>query len=208
MNILLKMIPELKHASVRMRDGGRVETIIEHMRREGPNALQVGIFVLCAFGFVIGSLILGYFSYTSFKNNDDSRRALAIQLGHVLCPNITMAIVFIFCGVTDGFFTEAATCSALNGVRILFLLWIALHLKTFEGYHRQLINRLAILLQYTVITVVVYSPLVVEVRYNVNTGWKVILLIFLLLALFLTLLYILYLITTGKCFKHLLFFSY
>ncbi|XP_053496219.1 7-methylguanosine phosphate-specific 5'-nucleotidase-like isoform X1 [Ictalurus furcatus] len=34
-------IPELKHASVRMRDGGRVETIIEHMRREGPNALQV-----------------------------------------------------------------------------------------------------------------------------------------------------------------------
>ncbi|XP_053496206.1 7-methylguanosine phosphate-specific 5'-nucleotidase isoform X4 [Ictalurus furcatus] len=41
MNILLKMIPELKHASVRMRDGGRVETIIEHMRREGPNALQV-----------------------------------------------------------------------------------------------------------------------------------------------------------------------
>ncbi|KAF4084580.1 hypothetical protein AMELA_G00107650 [Ameiurus melas] len=40
-NVVLLQIPELKHASVRMRDGGRVETIIEHMRREGPNALQV-----------------------------------------------------------------------------------------------------------------------------------------------------------------------
>ncbi|KAF4084579.1 hypothetical protein AMELA_G00107630 [Ameiurus melas] len=40
-NVVLLQIPELKHASVRMRDGGRVETIIEHMRREGPNALQI-----------------------------------------------------------------------------------------------------------------------------------------------------------------------
>ncbi|XP_053496192.1 uncharacterized protein LOC128617180 isoform X2 [Ictalurus furcatus] len=162
----------------------------------GFSSMQVGIFVLCALGFVIGSLNLGYFSYTSFKNNDDSRRALAIQLGHVLCPNITMVIVFILWGVTDGFFTEAATCSALNGVRILFLLWIALHLKTFEGYPRQLINRSAIQLQYAVITVVVYSPLVVDVWYNVNTGGKVGFLICLLLGPLSTLLYILYLITT------------
>ncbi|XP_053496204.1 7-methylguanosine phosphate-specific 5'-nucleotidase isoform X2 [Ictalurus furcatus] len=41
LKVVLLQIPELKHASVRMRDGGRVETIIEHMRREGPNALQV-----------------------------------------------------------------------------------------------------------------------------------------------------------------------
>ncbi|KAF4084578.1 hypothetical protein AMELA_G00107620 [Ameiurus melas] len=40
-NVVLLQIPELKHASVHMRDGGRVETILEHMRREGPNALQV-----------------------------------------------------------------------------------------------------------------------------------------------------------------------
>ncbi|XP_053496195.1 uncharacterized protein LOC128617181 isoform X1 [Ictalurus furcatus] len=162
----------------------------------GFSSMQVGIFVLCALGFVIGSLILGYFSYTSFKNNDDSRRALAIQLGHVICPNITMVIVFILWGVTDGFLTEAATCSALNGVRILFLLWIALHLKTFEGYPRQIINRLAIQLQYAVITVVVYSPIVVDVWYNVDTGGKMFLLICLLLGPLLTLLYILYVITT------------
>ncbi|XP_053496198.1 uncharacterized protein LOC128617183 isoform X2 [Ictalurus furcatus] len=121
------------------------------------SSMHVGIFVLSVLGFVIGSLILGYLSYTSFKNNDDSRRALAIQWGHVLCPNITMAIVFILWGVTEGFFSEAATCSALNSVRIVFLLWIALHLKTFEGYPHQLINHLAIPLQYAVISVNAYS---------------------------------------------------
>ncbi|XP_053496197.1 uncharacterized protein LOC128617183 isoform X1 [Ictalurus furcatus] len=158
------------------------------------SSMHVGIFVLSVLGFVIGSLILGYLSYTSFKNNDDSRRALAIQWGHVLCPNITMAIVFILWGVTEGFFSEAATCSALNSVRIVFLLWIALHLKTFEGYPHQLINHLAIPLQYAVISVNAYSPIVVDDWYNVTTGWKVGLLIFLLLGPLRTLLYILYVI--------------
>ncbi|MCJ8738114.1 hypothetical protein PDJAM_G00031780, partial [Pangasius djambal] len=65
-----------------------------------------------------------------------------------------MSIVFILWGVTEGLFTEAATCSALNFVRILFLLWIALHLKTFQDYLHQLINRLAIPLQFGLITLV------------------------------------------------------
>ncbi|XP_058262132.1 CD276 antigen homolog [Hemibagrus wyckioides] len=123
----------------------------------GLSSLHIAIVILCILGFVIGSLTLGYLSYTSYKNKDDSRRALAIQCAHVLCPNITMSIVFILWGVTDGFFTEAATCSALNFARILFLLWIALHLKTFQDFPQRLITILAILLQYIVITVVAYS---------------------------------------------------
>ncbi|XP_060795276.1 uncharacterized protein LOC132897976 isoform X2 [Neoarius graeffei] len=123
----------------------------------GFSSMHIGIFLLCILGFVIGSLILGYQSYAYFKNNDDSRRALAIECAHVLCPNITMFIVFILWGVTEGSFTEAATCAALNFARIFFLLWIAFHLKTFQGCLRRFTKRLAILLQYTVITTVVYS---------------------------------------------------
>ncbi|KAG7325338.1 hypothetical protein KOW79_011654 [Hemibagrus wyckioides] len=38
---MLKMIPELNKATVRMRDRGQVETIIRNMQREGASALQV-----------------------------------------------------------------------------------------------------------------------------------------------------------------------
>ncbi|XP_053094543.1 uncharacterized protein LOC117598515 isoform X2 [Pangasianodon hypophthalmus] len=157
----------------------------------GFSSMHIGIFVLCILGFVFGSLILGYLSFISFKNNDDSRRALAIQCAHVLCPNITMSIVFILWGITEGFFTEAATCSALNFVRILFLLWIALHLKTFQDYPHQLINRLAISLQFGVITLVAYLPILVDLWYKINTLGKVFIVGGLLLKLFLTLLYVL-----------------
>ncbi|KAB5555152.1 hypothetical protein PHYPO_G00030200 [Pangasianodon hypophthalmus] len=156
----------------------------------GFSSMHIGIFVLCILGFVIGSLILGYLSFTSFKNNDDSRRALAIQCAHVLSPNITMFIVFILWGVTEGIFTEAATCSALNFVRIFFLLWIALHLKTFQDFLHQLINRLAILLQFAVITLVAYLPVVVDVWYKTNTVGKALIVGGLLLGLILTLLYV------------------
>ncbi|KAK3518321.1 hypothetical protein QTP86_003652 [Hemibagrus guttatus] len=37
---------------------------------------------------------------------DESRRALAIQCAHVLCPNITMSIVFILWGVTDAILVD------------------------------------------------------------------------------------------------------
>ncbi|XP_060718571.1 uncharacterized protein LOC132840693 isoform X2 [Tachysurus vachellii] len=152
----------------------------------GLSFLHIAIFILCILGFVIGSLILGFLSYTSYKKEDDSRRALGVQCAHVLIPNITMSIVFIIWGVTEGFFTEAATCSALNFVRSLFLLWIALHLKTFQDFPCRLINHFPILLQYTVITGVAYSRIFVDIFDRGHTIYKVFLLLspsFLLLAL-------------------------
>ncbi|XP_047672908.1 uncharacterized protein LOC113650988 isoform X3 [Tachysurus fulvidraco] len=146
--------------------------------------LHIAILILCILGVVIGSLILGFLSYTSYKKEEDSSgRALAIQCAHVLCPNIIMTIVFILWGFTDGYFTEAATCSALNFARILFLLWIALDLKTFPDFPKRLITNLAILLQYTVITVAAYSSIFVDIYYRFSTEMKVALIIVLLLLL-------------------------
>ncbi|XP_047672923.1 myelin-oligodendrocyte glycoprotein-like [Tachysurus fulvidraco] len=159
------------------------ETLIE-IKEIGLSFLHIAILILCILGVVIGSLILGSLSYTSYKKEEDSsRRALAIQCAHVLCPNITMSIVFILWGFTDGYFTEAATCSALNFARILFLLWIALDLKTFPDFPKRLITNLAILLQYTVITVAAYSSIFVDIYYRYSTEMKVALIIVLLLLL-------------------------
>ncbi|XP_058262131.1 uncharacterized protein LOC131363526 isoform X2 [Hemibagrus wyckioides] len=149
----------------------------------GLSFLHFAIIILCILGFVIGSLVLGFLSYTCYKRKDDSRRAVAIQCAHVLCPNITMSIVFILWGVTDGIFTEAATCSALNFARILLLLWIVLHLKTFQDFPQRLITKLAILLQYTVITVFAYSSIFVDMLFSFATEAKVALIIMLLLLL-------------------------
>ncbi|KAF7704880.1 hypothetical protein HF521_020166 [Silurus meridionalis] len=133
-------------------------------------------------GVVNGSVFLGYFSYTSFQKKDNSRRARVIQCAHVLCPNITMSIVFILWGVTEGFLTEAATCSALNFVRILFLFWIAVHLKSVEDYVHEVMDRLAVLLQYIVITVVAYSPIIVDLWNKTDNIGKVLVLTFLFLG--------------------------
>ncbi|KAI5619660.1 junctional adhesion molecule-like isoform X2 [Silurus asotus] len=92
------------------------------------SSMHIWIFALCILGFVIG-LILGILSYTSFHKKD---RAHVIHCAFVLCPNIIMCIVFILWGDTEGSFNEAATCSALNFVRILFLFWIADDLKPFK----------------------------------------------------------------------------
>ncbi|XP_060795274.1 uncharacterized protein LOC132897975 isoform X2 [Neoarius graeffei] len=163
----------------------------------GFSSMHIGIFLLCIFGFVIGSLILGYQSYAHFKNNDDSKRALAIECAHVLCPNITMFIVFILWGVTEGSFTEAATCSALNFARIFFLLWIAVHFKRFQDRLHLLIKSLAILLQYTVITVVVYSLIIVDVWYKRNTNRKIWILVLSVLELLLILLGVIIIVSCG-----------
>ncbi|KAG7325339.1 hypothetical protein KOW79_011655 [Hemibagrus wyckioides] len=154
----------------------------------GFSSMHIGIVLLCILGFGIGSLILGYLSYTCYKKKDSKITMQHVQWVHLICPNITMSFVFILWGVTEGFVTEAATCSALNFFRILFLLWIALHLNTFQDNHRRLINNLAISLLYGVITVVVYYPVVVDEWYKSNSERKVVV-IFLLLMLLIPLLY-------------------
>ncbi|XP_058262129.1 uncharacterized protein LOC131363524 [Hemibagrus wyckioides] len=149
----------------------------------GLSYLHFAIIILCILGFVIGSLVLGYLSYTCYKKKDDSRRAVAIQCAHVLCPNITMSIVFILWGVTDGIFIEAATCSALNFARILFLFWIGLHLKSIQETPQRLTVNLAILLQYIVVTIFAYSSIFLNIVYNLTTEAKVALIILLLVIL-------------------------
>ncbi|TTW40631.1 Butyrophilin-like protein 8 [Bagarius yarrelli] len=68
----------------------------------GFSMMHIGIFLLSILGFVIGSLILGSLSYTTYRNNEKSRRAVGIKIAHLLCPNITLSIVFILWGVTEG----------------------------------------------------------------------------------------------------------
>ncbi|XP_058262128.1 uncharacterized protein LOC131363523 [Hemibagrus wyckioides] len=158
-------------------------TTVEVQQLGHLSYLHFAIIILCILGFVIGSLVLGYLSYTCYKKEDDSRRALAIQCAHVLCPNITMSIVFILWGVTDGIFTEAATCSALNFARIIFLFWIGLHLKSIQETPQQLIVNLGIILQYIVVTVFAYSSIFLNILYNLTTEAKVALIIMLLVIL-------------------------
>ncbi|KAI5619654.1 junctional adhesion molecule-like isoform X2 [Silurus asotus] len=64
----------------------------------GVSSVHIWIIVLCLLGFIIGSVILGYFSYTSFKKKDGH---LAVQSALVLCLNITLSIGFILWGFTD-----------------------------------------------------------------------------------------------------------
>ncbi|XP_046710574.1 uncharacterized protein LOC124389266 [Silurus meridionalis] len=142
----------------------------------GFSSVHIGIIVLCLLGFVF-ELILGILSYSSLKKKDGH---LAVQCALVLCLNITLFIGFILWGVTDGLFTEAATCSALNSVRICFLFWIAFHLKSFKDDVHQLITFLAGPLQYFMIITVVYIPVIVDVWHKVNTAGKVFMLIFFL----------------------------
>ncbi|XP_036427740.1 uncharacterized protein LOC118808969 [Colossoma macropomum] len=124
----------------------------------GFSSMHTGILLLCVLAFVF-PVFLSYPASTSLTKNDDSRRALAVQYTLVCCPNITMCLAFILWGVTEGFFTEAATCSALNLLRILFLFWIAPYLKTWQGNIRRFIKQSAITLGYAVITSFAYSGL-------------------------------------------------
>ncbi|KAI5607004.1 polymeric immunoglobulin receptor-like, partial [Silurus asotus] len=95
----------------------------------GFSSMHIGIIVFCIIGFVFG-LILGILSYTSFHKKHNSRRAQVIHCALVLRLNIIMSIAFILWGDTEGSLNEAATCSALNFVRIIFLFWIADHLTS------------------------------------------------------------------------------
>ncbi|KAM9431756.1 CD226 antigen-like isoform 2-T2 [Clarias gariepinus] len=86
----------------------------------GFSPMHIAICFLCTL-CVFGLLILSFPSFTSLKSNE--RRP--IHWAHVLFPNITMAIAFILWGIDDGFSPEAATCLALNLLRIPCLFWIA-----------------------------------------------------------------------------------
>ncbi|XP_046710576.1 butyrophilin-like protein 2 isoform X2 [Silurus meridionalis] len=68
----------------------------------GVSSMHIGILVLCLLGFVIGSVFLGYFSYTSFHKKDNRETHLAVQCALVLCLNITLSIGIILWGVTEG----------------------------------------------------------------------------------------------------------
>uniref|UniRef100_A0A3B4C2Y5 Ig-like domain-containing protein n=1 Tax=Pygocentrus nattereri TaxID=42514 RepID=A0A3B4C2Y5_PYGNA len=98
----------------------------------GFSSMHTGILLLCIIAFVV-PVVLGYPAYVSLKRNDNSKRALAVQYTLVCCSNIALCLAFILWGVIEGFLTEAATCSAINLLRILFLFWIAPYLDTFKG---------------------------------------------------------------------------
>ncbi|KAL6474790.1 hypothetical protein MHYP_G00158300 [Metynnis hypsauchen] len=123
----------------------------------GFSSIHTGILLLCALAFVV-PVFLSYPASTSLTK-DYSRRALAVQYTLVCCPNIALCLAFILWGVTEGFFTEAATCSALNLLRILFLFWIAPYLNTLQENIGRFIKQSAITVGYAVITSFAYSGL-------------------------------------------------
>ncbi|XP_053367550.1 butyrophilin-like protein 8 [Clarias gariepinus] len=111
-------------------EGFSANTTIE-VRQLGLSSMYFGILGLC-----ISAILLLFLScpvYRSVKDNDHSRKALFRQSAFVFCPNIIMFIAFILWYKTEGSFDEAATCSALNFVRIFFLLWVADKLGRFYG---------------------------------------------------------------------------
>ncbi|KAI4895132.1 hypothetical protein NFI96_026646 [Prochilodus magdalenae] len=121
----------------------------------GFPSLYTWILILCTLAFVV-PVVLCYSASTSLKNQDYSGRALLIHYTLVCCPSIAMCLAFILWGVIEGFFSEAATCSALNLLRILSLFWIAPYLDTFKGNLRRYINRSAFAIEYAVITFLAY----------------------------------------------------
>uniref|UniRef100_A0A3B4C3V6 Ig-like domain-containing protein n=1 Tax=Pygocentrus nattereri TaxID=42514 RepID=A0A3B4C3V6_PYGNA len=124
----------------------------------GFSSMHTGILLLCIIAFVV-PVVLGYPAYVSLKRNDNSKRALAVQYTLVCCSNIALCLAFILWGVIEGFLTEAATCSAINLLRILFLFWIAPYLDTFKAILQRFIKRSAITLEYAVIAAFAYSGL-------------------------------------------------
>ncbi|XP_037399789.1 uncharacterized protein LOC108431415 isoform X1 [Pygocentrus nattereri] len=131
----------------------------------GFSSMHTGILLLCIIAFVV-PVVLGYPAYVSLKRNDNSKRALAVQYTLVCCSNIALCLAFILWGVIEGFLTEAATCSAINLLRILFLFWIAPYLDTFKAILQRFIKRSAITLEYAVIAAFAYSGFIVRLWHN------------------------------------------
>ncbi|XP_036427662.1 uncharacterized protein LOC118808885 [Colossoma macropomum] len=154
----------------------------------GFSSMHTGTLLLCVLAFVV-PVFLSYSASTSLTKNDDSRRALAVQYTLVCCPNIAMCLAFILWGVIEGFYREAATCSALNLMRILSLFWIAPYLDTFKENLQRFIKRTAITLEYAVITAFSYPGLIVRLWdiYQKDNDYRVLLTIIFLMLLLLAL---------------------
>ncbi|XP_062859964.1 butyrophilin-like protein 2 [Trichomycterus rosablanca] len=100
----------LRLKNVRTEDKGMFMCVAFHedlsanatveVQQLGLSYLHYGIFFLC---FVaLGSLLLSFPAFISVKNNNYSRRSLAIQYTLVVLPNTALFFAFILWGVTDG----------------------------------------------------------------------------------------------------------
>ncbi|XP_072522990.1 uncharacterized protein [Salminus brasiliensis] len=121
------------------------------VRELGFSSCHIGIFCLCvlASGFPLLMSFLLCIVLDGFS----------VHFAFIFCPNIALCLAFILWGVLHGFFAEAATCSALNLLRIVFLIWIASGFEIFKEIFQRVSERSAFTLAYAVISTLAYSGL-------------------------------------------------
>ncbi|KAF5891365.1 butyrophilin-like protein 2, partial [Clarias magur] len=107
--VLLYQKGEVLTDSSHNRYRDRAEFFIAEERNKGNFSMRLkdvqtedkGLYICEAF-----SGKLSHNTSVEVQQLDDSRRALAILCAHVLCPNITMSIVFILWGITDAIIVD------------------------------------------------------------------------------------------------------
>ncbi|XP_049320724.1 butyrophilin-like protein 2 isoform X1 [Astyanax mexicanus] len=168
----------------------------------GFSSMHIGVLFLCTLAFVF-PVFLSYHARTYLIKKDYGRTALSVQCVFVISPNVAMFLAFILWGVIEGFFREAATCSALSLLRIVFLFWTAPYLSTFQVHVCRFIKRSAVTLEYAVITTVAFSGLLLNFwhLYQETQKWGIIIFF---LVLFTTPLLVLYIniFAQGKNFSY------
>ncbi|XP_072524062.1 uncharacterized protein [Salminus brasiliensis] len=96
------------------------------VRELGFSSVHIGILCLCV--LANGFPLLMSFLLCIVLND------LSGHFAFVFGPNIALFLAFILWGGIDGFFAEAATCSALNLLRIVFLIWMVSGFKIFKEF--------------------------------------------------------------------------